>query len=74
MRKSRRQTKSKAHCALGTPEISNVCAYCRLHRCTMTVRQMRNRQCLAKKCQHFRPWKQHSYWAAHGPWKQEERP
>ena len=72
MRKSKKRAKVKAHCRLGTPVASRACAYCRLHQCTMTVRQMKNRQCLVKKCQHFRPWKQHTYWATHGPWRLKE--
>ncbi len=72
MRRSKKRKKAKLHCRLGTPEISRVCAYCRLHQCTMTVRQMKNRQCLVKKCQHFRPRKEHTYWATVGLWRTKE--
>lgn len=54
--------RKKSKCPLGGG--ANPCAFCRLHRATLTVTQMKNRECLRKKCQHFRPWKQHPYWEA----------
>lgn len=59
MRQSRSTKKAKAHCRLGG---ANPCAYCRLHRSGMTVKQMKNRKCLEKNCRHFRKIKTHGYW------------
>lgn len=39
-----------------------IVAYCKLHRCNMSVRQMKNRQCLQKICRHLRKREQHPYW------------
>lgn len=75
MRRRKKRIKmkqAKLRCPLGTPETENCVAYCRLHKSKMTLRQMKNRKCLTKMCQHFRPWKQHTYWATHGPWKPKE--
>ena len=49
------------HNQIGTSR-ENACAYCHLHKARLSVKQMRNRQCLSKKCRHFIPWKQHPYW------------
>lgn len=60
MRSTKSRTKkSKTYCKLGggTP-----CGYCRLHRLTVTPKQMKRRQCLQKQCRSFVPWKQHPIW------------
>lgn len=42
---------------------TNVAAFCRLHRCYMTVKQIREHDCLAKQCWHLdkvdHPWWRH---------------
>lgn len=40
----------------------NCCAYCKLHRRTMTVKQMRARQCREKQCRHFLKIITHPFW------------
>ena len=40
----------------------NVAAYCIHHRCSMTVRQMRTKECLRKQCRHLQKNEQHQYW------------
>ena len=51
--------RKKRNCTLGC---KNPVAYCRLHRCTMSVTQMKNRKCLSKNCVHFRKIRAHHYW------------
>lgn len=40
----------------------NCCAYCKLHNCSMTVKQMRAKGCLQKQCWHLVRNEQHQYW------------
>lgn len=40
----------------------NCCAYCELHRCFMTVKQMKCKNCLQKQCWHLVKNQQHPYW------------
>ena len=72
MRRRKKRAKAKLHCPLGTPETDHCVAFCRLHGARMTLRQMRNRKCMVKKCQHFRPRKEHTYWATVGLWQDEK--
>ena len=48
-------------CQLGGGK--NPCAWCHLHKITMSPRQMKGRKCLKKKCSHLVPYKQHPVWA-----------
>lgn len=36
--------------------------YCKLHKSTMSVKQIKNRHCLRKQCRHLRKIKTHSWW------------
>ena len=45
---------------LGGPK-EKCCGYCRLHKCYMTPRQVKSRECLAKHCRHLRK-DPHPYW------------
>lgn len=45
---------------------NNCCAYCKLHSCSLTVKQVRARECLAKQCWHLEK-REHEWW------KQRER-
>lgn len=40
----------------------NVVGYCRYHRCGMTVKQMRCKNCLQKQCRHLVKNEEHQYW------------
>lgn len=40
----------------------NVAAYCRHHRCSMTVKQMRCKECLKKQCYYLVKNEEHQYW------------
>ena len=41
---------------------NNVVAHCRLHHCSMTVKQMKCKNCLQKQCRHFVRNEEHQYW------------
>lgn len=58
-RSRRKQAWQKAHCPLGG---ANPCGYCKKHHVSVTVKQMKNRQCLQKGCWYFRKYEQHGYW------------
>lgn len=50
-----------SECLFGTCS-DNVCAYCKLHKCHMTVKQMRCKNCLQKECWHLVKNEDHQYW------------
>ena len=41
---------------------NNCCAYCKLHKCSMTVKQMKMKECLQKQCWHLEKNEDHAYW------------
>ena len=41
---------------------NNCCAYCKLHHCSMTVKQMKTKECLKKQCWHLVKNDRHQYW------------
>ena len=45
----------------------NCCAYCKYHNCNVTVRQLKQKECLKKQCRHLLKNEDHEYW------KQRER-
>lgn len=45
----------------------NCCAYCNHHKCAITVRQMKKKECLKKACKHL------VRNESHDVWKQRER-
>lgn len=40
----------------------NCCAYCKLHGCSMTAKQMRKKECLKKQCFHLVKNEEHQIW------------
>ena len=40
----------------------NCCAYCKLHKCSITVKQMKRKECLKKQCRHFEKNIEHDIW------------
>lgn len=40
----------------------NCCAYCKLHDCSMTVKQMKKKECLKKQCWHLEKNESHDIW------------
>lgn len=43
-------------------ESNNCCAYCKHHHASMTVRQMKVKECLQKECRHLVKNETHQYW------------
>ena len=41
---------------------NNCCAYCNLHKCHMTVKQMKKKECLKKQCWHLKKNPDHQFW------------
>ena len=52
---------------------SNCCAYCKLHHCSMTVKQMKTKECLKKQCWHLVKNEEHQYWTQREAVKQKRR-
>ena len=52
---------------------NNCCAYCKLHRCSMTSKQMKAKECLKKQCWHLVKNEQHQYWKQRDAVKQKKR-
>lgn len=42
--------------------INSPAAYCRYHRGYLSVKQIKNKKCLDKRCRHFRKIEDHEWW------------
>lgn len=51
----------------------NVAAYCRYHKCNMTVKQIRCKNCLGKNCWHLVKNENHSWWKQRETMKQKRK-
>ena len=51
----------------------NCCAYCKLHHCSMTVKQMKSKECLQKQCWHMVKNEEHAYWKQRETMKQKRK-
>lgn len=51
----------------------NCCAYCKLHQCSMTVKQMRQKECLPKQCWYLVKNEDHPYWKQRANMKQKRK-
>ena len=51
----------------------NCCGYCKLHHASMTVKQMRSKECLQKQCWHFVKNEEHDYWRYRDSMKQKRK-
>ena len=51
----------------------NCCAYCKLHGCSITVKQMKAKGCLQKQCWHLIKNDQHQYWKQREAIKQKRK-
>lgn len=51
----------------------NTVGYCRHHRCSMTVKQMRCKNCLQKQCRHLVKNENHQYWRQRDIVKQKRK-
>ena len=52
---------------------NNIAAYCKFHKCGMTVKQMRCKNCLSKQCWHLVKNESHQYWAQREIMKQKRK-
>ena len=52
---------------------NNCCAYCKLHHCSMTVKQMKAKNCLQKQCWHLAKNEEHAYWRQRESTKQKRK-
>ena len=52
---------------------NNCCAYCKLHNCSMTVKQMKAKGCLQKQCWHLVKNEKHQYWRQRESVKQKRK-
>jgi hypothetical protein len=52
-------------------ESKNVAAYCKYHKCGMTVKQMKCKNCLGKQCYYLVKNEQHDYWRQRSVIKQK---
>lgn len=52
---------------------NNCCAYCKLHRCSMTAKQMKAKECLKKQCWHLVKNEGHQYWKQRETIKQKRK-
>lgn len=59
-------------CLFGTCS-NNVAAYCKLHNCCMTVKQMKCKNCLQKECWHLVKNEEHQYWRQRELTKQKRK-
>lgn len=51
----------------------NCCAYCKLHQCSITVKQMKQKECLQKQCWHLVKNEEHQYWRQREVMKQKRK-
>lgn len=49
------------HTTLYNTVARSPCAYCRLKNCSLTVKQVKTKQCLSKNCHHLVKYK-HAWW------------
>lgn len=52
---------------------NNCCAYCKLHHCSMTAKQMKAKNCLQKQCWHLVKNEDHQYWKQRAATKQKRK-
>ena len=52
---------------------NNVAGYCKYHKCRMTVKQIRCKNCLQKQCWHFIKNEQHPWWKQRMDVKQKRK-
>ena len=71
MRSGKKHRKGRA-CTLGGPR-EKVIGYCHLHKCRITVRQMKARQCLQKQCGRLQRYEEHPYWVQRAKQKAEKK-
>lgn len=61
-----------ATCLYGTCS-NNVAGYCKYHHCAMTVKQIKNKNCLGKNCWYLKKNEQHDWWRQREVMKQKRK-
>jgi hypothetical protein len=51
----------------------NVAGYCKLHKCGLTVKQIKCRNCLGKACWHLEKNEEHAWWRQREVAKQKRK-
>ena len=51
----------------------NVAAWCKLHHCCLTVKQIRKRECLKKQCWYLKRNEDHDWWRQRDVMKQKRK-
>lgn len=52
---------------------NRACAFCRHHRCYLTVKQVRQHECLQKQCYYLQKNEEHSWWRQREIMKQKRK-
>lgn len=52
---------------------NNIAGYCKLHHCSMTVKQIKCRECLKKQCWYLQKNEEHSWWRQREVTKQKRK-
>ena len=52
---------------------NNCCAYCKFHRCFLTVKQLKAKECLKKECWYLTKNEDHTYWRQREMIKQKRK-
>ena len=51
----------------------NVAGYCKLHHCSLTVKQIKAKECLKKQCWHLQKNEAHDWWRQRDVMKQKRK-
>ena len=51
----------------------NVAGYCKLHKCNLTVKQIKCKECLGKQCWHLQRNENHDWWRQREVVKQKRK-
>lgn len=54
-------------------EKHRACAYCKHHHCYLTVKQVKQHECLKKQCYHLNKNEQHGWWIQRNLTKQKRK-
>lgn len=60
------------HRSLNNAYARSPCAYCKLHKCSLTVKQVRQKECLSKNCWHLVKY-EHAWWLQREAIKQKKK-
>jgi len=52
---------------------SKLCGYCKLHKITLTVKELKQKECLKKECWHLIKYQNHPYWIEREKTKQKRK-